>query len=30
VNLDANLTFLREAYPLLKRGPNQGRIVLVG
>ena len=30
VNLDANLTFLRECYPLLKLAPHQGRVVMVG
>jgi rhamnose utilization protein RhaD (predicted bifunctional aldolase and dehydrogenase)/NAD(P)-dependent dehydrogenase (short-subunit alcohol dehydrogenase family) len=30
VNLDANLTLLREAYPLLKLAPNKGRIVIIG
>ncbi|MBT4923856.1 MAG: bifunctional aldolase/short-chain dehydrogenase, partial [Candidatus Thioglobus sp.] len=30
VNLDANLTLLREVYPLLKLAPNKGRVVIVG
>ena len=30
VNLDANLTLLRESYPLLKRAPRGGRVVVVG
>ncbi|MCB1737005.1 MAG: bifunctional aldolase/short-chain dehydrogenase [Gammaproteobacteria bacterium] len=30
VNLDANLILLREAYPLLKLAPNQGRVAVVG
>lgn len=30
VNLDANLRLLREAYPLLKQAPNQGRVVVIG
>lgn len=30
VNLDANLTLLREAYPLLKLSPNKGRVVVIG
>lgn len=30
VNLDANLTLLREAYPLLKLAPNGGRVVVIG
>ena len=30
VNLDANLTLLRETYPLLKRAPRQGRVVVIG
>jgi len=30
INLDANLTFLRECYPLLKLAPNRGRVVVIG
>jgi NAD(P)-dependent dehydrogenase (short-subunit alcohol dehydrogenase family) len=30
VNLDANLTLLREAYPLLKLSPRGGRVVVIG
>ena len=30
VNLDANLSLMRESYPLLKRAPNYGRVVVVG
>jgi len=30
VNLDANLVFLRETYPLLKLAPRGGRAVIVG
>ena len=30
VNLDANLTLLREVYPLLKLAPNNGRVVIIG
>jgi NAD(P)-dependent dehydrogenase (short-subunit alcohol dehydrogenase family) len=30
VNLDANLTLLREAHPLLSRSPRGGRVVVVG
>jgi len=30
VNLDANLVLLRETYPLLKRAPRQGRVVVIG
>jgi rhamnose utilization protein RhaD (predicted bifunctional aldolase and dehydrogenase)/NAD(P)-dependent dehydrogenase (short-subunit alcohol dehydrogenase family) len=30
VNLDANLTLLREAYPLLKLAPRGGRVVVIG
>jgi len=30
VNLDANLTLLREAHPLLKLAPNGGRVVVIG
>jgi rhamnose utilization protein RhaD (predicted bifunctional aldolase and dehydrogenase)/NAD(P)-dependent dehydrogenase (short-subunit alcohol dehydrogenase family) len=30
INLDANLTLLREAYPLLKLAPNGGRVVIIG
>ena len=30
VNLDANLTLLREVYPLLKLAPNKGRVVIIG
>ncbi|MDH5300653.1 MAG: bifunctional aldolase/short-chain dehydrogenase [Gammaproteobacteria bacterium] len=30
VNLDANVTFLRECYPLLKLSPNRGRVVVIG
>jgi len=30
VNLDANLTLLREAHPLLKLAPRGGRVVVVG
>ena len=29
VNLDANLSLLREAQPLLKRAPNGGRVVVI-
>jgi rhamnose utilization protein RhaD (predicted bifunctional aldolase and dehydrogenase)/NAD(P)-dependent dehydrogenase (short-subunit alcohol dehydrogenase family) len=30
VNLDANLTLMRECYPLLKLAPTGGRVVVVG
>ncbi len=30
VNLDANLTLLREVHPLLKLAPNKGRVVIIG
>lgn len=30
VNLDANLTLLRETHPLLKLAPNKGRVVVIG
>lgn len=30
VNLDANLTLLRECHPLLKLAPNGGRVVVIG
>jgi rhamnose utilization protein RhaD (predicted bifunctional aldolase and dehydrogenase)/NAD(P)-dependent dehydrogenase (short-subunit alcohol dehydrogenase family) len=30
VNLDANLTLLRESYPLLKLAPRGGRVVIIG
>jgi rhamnose utilization protein RhaD (predicted bifunctional aldolase and dehydrogenase)/NAD(P)-dependent dehydrogenase (short-subunit alcohol dehydrogenase family) len=30
VNLDANLTLLRECYPLLKLAPMGGRVVIIG
>jgi NAD(P)-dependent dehydrogenase (short-subunit alcohol dehydrogenase family) len=30
INLDANLNFMREAYPLLKQAPNGGRVVVIG
>ncbi len=30
VNLDANLSLLREVYPLLKIAPNKGRVVIIG
>lgn len=30
VNLDANLLFMRECHPLLKRAPNGGRVVVIG
>ncbi|WP_417912494.1 bifunctional aldolase/short-chain dehydrogenase [Candidatus Electronema sp. TJ] len=30
VNLDANLTLLREAHPLLKVAPGKGRVVVIG
>ena len=30
VNVDANLTFLRECHPLLKLAPRHGRVVIVG
>ncbi|MEY2510288.1 MAG: hypothetical protein QOE26_1051 [Verrucomicrobiota bacterium] len=30
VNLDANLTLLRESYPLLKVAPRGGRVVVIG
>jgi rhamnose utilization protein RhaD (predicted bifunctional aldolase and dehydrogenase)/NAD(P)-dependent dehydrogenase (short-subunit alcohol dehydrogenase family) len=30
VNLDANLTLLREAHPLLKLAPRGGRVVIIG
>jgi NAD(P)-dependent dehydrogenase (short-subunit alcohol dehydrogenase family) len=30
INLDANLTLLKEAYPLLKRSPKYGRVVING
>jgi NAD(P)-dependent dehydrogenase (short-subunit alcohol dehydrogenase family) len=30
INLDANLTFLRECHPLLKLAPKGGRVVVIG
>jgi len=30
INLNANLTLLREVYPLLKVAPNKGRVVVIG
>ncbi|MCW5205643.1 bifunctional aldolase/short-chain dehydrogenase [Desulfobulbus sp. F5] len=30
VNLDANLTLLRETHPLLKTAPGKGRVVVIG
>ncbi len=30
VNLDANLALMREAHPLLKQAPRNGRVVIVG
>ena len=30
VNLDANLTLLRESYPLLKASPRNGRVTIIG
>ena len=30
INLDANLTLLRECYPLLKLAPRGGRVVVIG
>jgi len=30
VNLDANLSLMREAYPLLKLAPRSGRVVIIG
>jgi len=30
VNVDANVVFLRECYPLLKLAPNGGRVVMIG
>lgn len=30
INLDANLTFLRESYPLLQQAPKGGRVAIVG
>ncbi|MFO7603220.1 MAG: bifunctional aldolase/short-chain dehydrogenase [Gammaproteobacteria bacterium] len=30
INLDANLTLLRESYPLLQLAPNGGRVAIVG
>jgi len=30
INLDANLTLLRETHPLLKLAPNKGRVVIIG
>jgi NAD(P)-dependent dehydrogenase (short-subunit alcohol dehydrogenase family) len=30
VNMDANLTVMRECHPLLKRAPNGGRVVVIG
>ena len=30
VNLDANLSLLREAHPILKQAPNLGRVVVIG
>jgi rhamnose utilization protein RhaD (predicted bifunctional aldolase and dehydrogenase)/NAD(P)-dependent dehydrogenase (short-subunit alcohol dehydrogenase family) len=30
VNLDANVTLMREAYPLLKQAPKHGRVVIMG
>lgn len=30
VNLDANLALLRESYPLLRRAPGAGRVVVIG
>ena len=30
LNLDSNLTLMREAHPLLKLAPNGGRVVVIG
>jgi rhamnose utilization protein RhaD (predicted bifunctional aldolase and dehydrogenase)/NAD(P)-dependent dehydrogenase (short-subunit alcohol dehydrogenase family) len=30
INLDANLTFMRECHPFLKLAPNGGRVVVIG
>lgn len=30
INLNSNVVLLREAYPLLKRAPNGGRVVIIG
>ena len=30
INLDANLTLMRECHPLLKLAPNGGRVVIIG
>jgi len=30
INLNSNLTLLREVYPLLKVAPNKGRVVVIG
>jgi NAD(P)-dependent dehydrogenase (short-subunit alcohol dehydrogenase family)/ribulose-5-phosphate 4-epimerase/fuculose-1-phosphate aldolase len=30
INLDANLSLMREAHPLLKRAPRGGRVVVIG
>ncbi len=30
VNLDANVNLMREAYPLLRRAPRGGRVVIIG
>lgn len=30
INLDSNLTLLRECHPLLKIAPNKGRVVIIG
>jgi len=30
INLNSNLTLLREVYPLLKMAPNKGRVVVIG
>jgi rhamnose utilization protein RhaD (predicted bifunctional aldolase and dehydrogenase)/NAD(P)-dependent dehydrogenase (short-subunit alcohol dehydrogenase family) len=30
INLDSNLSVLRECYPLVKRAPREGRIVIIG
>jgi NAD(P)-dependent dehydrogenase (short-subunit alcohol dehydrogenase family) len=30
INLDANLTLLRECHPLLKLAPNGGRVAIIG
>jgi rhamnose utilization protein RhaD (predicted bifunctional aldolase and dehydrogenase)/NAD(P)-dependent dehydrogenase (short-subunit alcohol dehydrogenase family) len=30
INVDANLVFLRECYPVLKLAPRQGRVVVIG